>query len=714
MAKKRTPAKSDATKRSRKKTSKAASRSKSGTSTKSKSKSKAPVVETVDAPEVPAVEPVDNGMETLEVPVHEEPEAPEVIEEVEEAEADAKSDDQSDDADADPEENELNPGDEIGGYTILSRIASGGMGVVYKAEDPDLKRIVALKVVHPQFARDEAYVERIETEAKALARINEPNIVSIYRLVKDQDRVFLAMEFVEGPTLSEIIESDGPLPWERAVPLMKQVLAALKSAHASGVVHGDLKPSNIVVTKNVDGQPLAKLLDFGVAQLPDDDSDDSEETRPLNTIGTLYYMTPEHIKTPWYVDHRSDIFSLAASFYRIMTGRMPFQQEGSRYEIQERIVEGRFDLLETATEAMIPNRLSGVIMKALRTDPQERYQSAAEMLADLEKVGKRPANTRKSKDYAPGFKESRGKRESVEELKRRRTSPFGFTGNRGPEGGSTPTKSEKWNPYEASSLTSGQEAEGSKAKSKAKGPKAKPGARRRSTRPSKELSKPSAPAKDRVVVARTALYGIIAVGLVFCLLGLYLITQAMERRSATDGTSVSVDGTPISTSGTAGSPLFLHLTRSSEVFLDGERQEGAYVGIVPIPATLGAHSVRVRDTETGRIWERTMVSGSEVADPVLIDFTSRFSVQFAAEFEDKSTAQARVILDGNDTGILTPSPIQIPFGRTEIRLEFDGRSLLSIDVTKDNETTSSDGSYVFDDETANYRVFGVFEGGSPG
>jgi serine/threonine protein kinase len=281
-------------------------------------------------------------------------------------------------------------GGNIEDYRITSVAGRGGMGVVYKALDTGLDRDVALKVMEEQFVSDPRLLERFRSEAKALAKLDDPNIVKVYAL---RDTIFgfcLVMEFIEGETLRDRIRRIGPLPPEELVDIFSQILHGLDHAHRAGVVHRDLKPSNIMITKSGG----VKITDFGLAKV----RRPGDRTKTAGVAGTPYYMSPEQITGLGNVDARGDIFSLGMSLYESAAGRLPFSPEDSEFAVQMMIVEGRVPPADSVSPNL-SRELVSVISKATKTDPAERFQSAQEMRREVEKIP--PAGRMEQKAAGP-------------------------------------------------------------------------------------------------------------------------------------------------------------------------------------------------------------------------------------------------------------------------------------------------------------------------
>lgn len=260
----------------------------------------------------------------------------------------------------------------VGPYRILDVIGRGGMGVVYRGVHEALNRQVAVKALAPELTRDPQFRERFFSEARTQAHLQHPNIITIYDLLEDEEEFFIVMELVEGRGLDGVLEGGG-LAEPEARALFAQILAALDSAHSQGVIHRDVKSSNVLVTD--DGR--VKLMDFGIALLVGD----KRLTQSSQTIGTPVYMSPEQILRPREVDHRTDIYSAGILLYEMLTGAPPYDAE-TEYEIKKQHIERPFADVAAADSAA-PPPFVGALTRALAKDPDDRFGSAGEFLRAL-------------------------------------------------------------------------------------------------------------------------------------------------------------------------------------------------------------------------------------------------------------------------------------------------------------------------------------------
>ncbi len=267
----------------------------------------------------------------------------------------------------------------IDSYHVLEVRGKGGMGIVFKAVDTSLDRVVALKIMNPLLVEDERFLGRFKSEAKALGRLHHPHIVSVFALRHIEEHLFIVMEYVEGVNLAEHIKRHGPMAWQEALPIMVQTLNAIDYAHREKIIHRDIKPHNILISR----EGNAKVTDFGLAKIQAAHSDTRVLTRTGFTGGTLYYMPPEQLEGLAAVDHRGDIYGLGMTFYEMLAGRIPFDKMSSEFAILKAIDAHDFPSLDQFNKDL-PAPLVRIVMKAIERYPDDRYQSAGDMVRELE------------------------------------------------------------------------------------------------------------------------------------------------------------------------------------------------------------------------------------------------------------------------------------------------------------------------------------------
>ncbi|HEY1251110.1 MAG TPA: serine/threonine-protein kinase, partial [Thermoanaerobaculia bacterium] len=280
----------------------------------------------------------------------------------------------------------LSAGSKLGPYEILAPIGAGGMGEVYRAKDPRLGREVAIKVLPESFAQDNDRLHRFESEARAASALNHPNIITIHEIGSANGTAYIAMEYVDGTSLRELLAS-GPLAGKKMLDLAVQVADGLAKAHGAGIVHRDLKPENVMVSR--DG--FVKLLDFGLAKLfvaPSDQQSAAptaihQETAPGTVMGTVGYMSPEQASgRP--VDFRSDQFALGSILYEMATGQRPFQKNTGAETLTAIIRDEPEPVAQVNPKAPAPFRW--IVERCHAKDPDERYASTRDLARDLKSV----------------------------------------------------------------------------------------------------------------------------------------------------------------------------------------------------------------------------------------------------------------------------------------------------------------------------------------
>ncbi len=263
-------------------------------------------------------------------------------------------------------------------YKILEEVGSGGMSHVYKAQDLKLNRYVAVKVLKNEFSRDRNFVTKFRIEAQASAGLSHPNIVNVYDVVEEDGHYFIVMEFVDGITLKEYIEENGRLNMDKALDISLQIASGLEEAHEHHIIHRDIKPQNIIVSRNGN----VKVTDFGIAKAA------TSNTLTSGAMGSVHYISPEQARGG-YSDERSDIYSLGITMYEMVTGRVPFEGDNNvsvaLMHIQNEMIPPRQYYPED-----IYSSFEKIIMKATQKKPEKRYLTASALIADLKRVQNNP------------------------------------------------------------------------------------------------------------------------------------------------------------------------------------------------------------------------------------------------------------------------------------------------------------------------------------
>ena len=276
-----------------------------------------------------------------------------------------------------------------GRYRVIAKIGAGGMGAVYKVEHLAMGKLAAMKVLHPSLTQDKEVAQRFRREAEAVSKLSSPNTVQVFDFGESGGSMYLVMELCKGEDLGAILRRDGPMPFVRLAPMMIQVCDALSEAHEAGIVHRDLKPENLLVSRARDGHDVVKVLDFGLAKLRDSE-ELNQVTARGSLIGTPFYMSPEQIRAD-ELDARSDIYSLGALMYRMLTGVHPFTAPTPVAVLTQHLTEELVPLTRRKPELHIAARAEAIVMKAMRKRPDERYASADELKAALAEAASAPS-----------------------------------------------------------------------------------------------------------------------------------------------------------------------------------------------------------------------------------------------------------------------------------------------------------------------------------
>ena len=263
-------------------------------------------------------------------------------------------------------------GNVVGSYKITEKIGEGGMGAVFKGIDMMLEREVAIKMLRPELASQPQVVERFRSEAVTLAKLNHPNIATLFSFLRQGDHFFMVMEFVRGETLDSLMRRSGAMPCDQAIALFCQALEGIDHAHRMGIIHRDIKPANIMLTET----GTLKVMDFGIARV----LGTSRMTKQGNIVGTIEYMSPEQVRGQ-ETDARSDIYSLGILLYEMLTGRVPFSSD-SEYDLMRMQIENAPEPPRVYS-AQVPQPVEQAIMRSLAKRAEARFQGAAEFRTAL-------------------------------------------------------------------------------------------------------------------------------------------------------------------------------------------------------------------------------------------------------------------------------------------------------------------------------------------
>jgi serine/threonine protein kinase len=302
----------------------------------------------------------------------------------------------------------------VGKYRVIAHLATGGMGAVYKAQDEELGRIVALKILVRDLAIKPERVDRFRKEARHAARLNHENIVTIYEFGEFEDLQYLALEYVDGVDLLHYIGERGRLEPTEACEILAQAATALEHSFEQGIIHRDVKPSNLLVTRRR-GQLLVKLTDLGIAREVENES--NRMTGAGLIVGTIDYLAPEQARDSAKADIRSDIYSLGCTLYEMLSGHPPFK--GSVTELVYKHAEEMPEPIRSVNPA-VPAGLSFILNKMMAKKPVDRYQTPTELLLDLRRIGTLGTESPKAEIQTD---KAAGAAKGLQEAIRRRTQP---------------------------------------------------------------------------------------------------------------------------------------------------------------------------------------------------------------------------------------------------------------------------------------------------
>src|SRR5271166_690643 len=275
-----------------------------------------------------------------------------------------------------------------GQFQILQKIGSGGMGAVYKALQPEMNRMVGIKILHPKLANRKDLVSRFRREARAMSQLTHPNTVKVFLYGElDDGSLYIIMEFLEGKNLNQTVRAEGPFPVERALPILIQACGALDEAHKAGIIHRDLKPENIFLVQSDALHDYPKLLDFGLAKVGE------RQLRPGSIMltqegmvfGTPEFMSPEQAQGKTLTP-AGDVYSLACILYEVLTGKLPFDAKSAMDYIQLHVTGKPILLNGRVPGKAFPPLLEQVIDRALAKRPEDRFSSAADFASALDCV----------------------------------------------------------------------------------------------------------------------------------------------------------------------------------------------------------------------------------------------------------------------------------------------------------------------------------------
>jgi len=270
-------------------------------------------------------------------------------------------------------------------YFVRNLIGRGGMGAVYEALQTAVQRTVALKVLLKEYAENEGVIRRFHQEALAASRLAHPNTIKVYDFGQAEGMLYIAMEFLRGETVAQLLTREGPLPPRRIIGILRQVCKSLAEAHKAGIIHRDLKPENIFLTEMEGENDFAKVLDFGVAKLRTYEDETGTLTQAGSLFGTPRYMSPEHARSG-ALDARADIYSVGVIFYELLVGVPPFVSDNPLSVLLSQVHDEPPPFSERNCGREIPSAVEAVVFKALSKDREQRYPTAEAFIADLDRL----------------------------------------------------------------------------------------------------------------------------------------------------------------------------------------------------------------------------------------------------------------------------------------------------------------------------------------
>ncbi len=591
-------------------------------------------------------------------------------------------------------------GEVINDYRVLRELGRGGMGVVYEAENVHLERRVALKFITPTLAKDDSFIRRFKREAKALAKIVHPSIVTVYAFRPTDDSAYIAMEFIDGETLGERLNRQGAFTWDEALPVIKKLLRAFSYAHERGIIHRDIKPANIMLTE--DGG--VKVMDFGLAKSIAEST--GETTATGGAVGTLLYMSPEQARGDKQIDQRSDLLSLGLTIYEMLSGRLPFEKSSGQFVIMKSIIEEDFPNLQRFNPD-IPRHLAKVLMKALEKDPAKRYQSAAEMLEAIESFEEKAAagNGQQTKNW--------GRLAAMITLGLLLIGGIGYAvSSNGFWSNSTPSSSEDATTTTALALTEQEETtppdgstESLSSSTEQDAPLETPADEdpaltavettgEATSQPPVESQEPAS-ARGSLRITSTPSGATIyldgrATGQTPRLIrdlaaGRHEIRIEQAGHARYTGTATVeagqtqlVEATLVALQGTLG----IQARPWGDIYVDDQliRRGADFRQAIELPA--GQHRLRIVNSEQGT-WERTVTLQAGQARDVVVDFAQQFNLTVTTKTNDGQFVTAEIFVDGASMNAWTPREVTVPLGRRRLEARtqgYQGTEVIMVDA----------------------------------